>query len=159
MRKLTDFDPQCKSVRTFCLVTKQSAFGGSKYQAHESQLANLCGGVGLSSTHLIPGHYFFPLSNPQWAAACTLITLTLGEQTSSLFCFYHKCHSMNQPLGHAQVQWNLVFPSQTSSITSTVTSASVGPMKFHKYTYCGWYKENFYRCKYIKLINIYRSRI
>lgn len=65
MRKLTDFDPQCKSVRTFCLVTKQSAFGGSKYQAHESQLANLCGSVGLSSTHLIPGHYFFPLSNPQ----------------------------------------------------------------------------------------------
>lgn len=82
------------------------------------------------------------------------------EQTSCLFCFYHKCHSVNQPLGHAQVQWNLVFPSQTPSIASTPTSASVRPMKsFHKYSYCGWYKENFCWSKYIKTINIYRSRM
>lgn len=64
IKKFTDFDPLCKSVRTFCLVTKYSAFGGSKYQTHESQLANLCGLVSLSSTHLIPGHYSCPLSHP-----------------------------------------------------------------------------------------------
>lgn len=100
---------------------------------------------------------FFPFIQSS-VSCCTHINCP--EQTSSLFCFYHKCHSMNQPLGHAQVQWNLVFPSQTSSITSTLTSACVRPMKsFHKYSYSGWCKYNVCRSKYIKIIIVYRSRM
>lgn len=148
MRKFTDFDPPCKSAWA-------SAFGWSKYQGHESQLAHLCGSVGLFI--YIPHSWplFFPFIQSSMSC-CTHINCP--EQTSCLFCFYHKCHSTNQPLGHAQVQWNLVFPSQTPSITSTPTSASVRPLKFfQKYSYCGWYNENFCQSKYIKTINIFRS--
>lgn len=82
-----------------------------------------------TSLHHCSPSFRIPFLHPQ----STLLMLRLPdlssnavvytENTSGTVCFCHKCHSVNQPLGHAQVQCNFVFPSQKSSFTSTKFSA------------------------------------
>lgn len=102
-----------ESVRTFLLLMQRSTFDGSMFQ--EEMYSPNC--FMFSSCECPPTSAFFAgcfsfllFTSPWAAAAYTSLTLTLGKQTSRPFYYCHKCHSVNQPLGHAHVQCNLFPP-------------------------------------------------
>lgn len=103
-----------ESVRTFCLFLQSSVLmdPGSWRQQCIPTANN--GGQECPPflcSFFLGCYSFLRFTSPLATAVYTSPNRTLGKQTSSLLRSCHKCHSGNQPLGHAHVQCNLFPPS------------------------------------------------
>lgn len=92
---------------------QKSTFDGSMFQGEvygpNGFILSSCE-CPLTSAFFAGCFSFLLFTSPWTAAAYTSLTLTLGKQASRPCYYCHKCHSVNQPLGHAHVQCNLFPP-------------------------------------------------